>query len=81
MTINPESARDAILAGRTVRKTVGTGADDPTLLLYLDGGMIYSQSIAGWSAGVLEPLCWQSSDYLLDNLARALTLTLEPEDS
>jgi hypothetical protein len=77
--VTPADAREAILAGKTVRKTVGEHPDD--LLLYLDGGMIYSQSIAGWSAGVLEPLCWQSSDYLLENLARALTLTLEPEDS
>lgn len=80
-SMTPADARDAILAGRTVRKTVGTHRDDPTLLLYLDDGMVYSQSVAGWSNGHLEPLCASDSDYLLESLTRALTLTLEPEDS
>lgn len=76
--LTPSDARDAILAGQTVRMRVGESAEDPTLLLYLDDGMIYSKSIAGWSEGITEPMCASESDYLRMSLSKpGRTLTLE----
>lgn len=62
MTI--EQTRAALTAGRKVRIVVGEGAEDPTLVLWLFEGMVLSEAVAGWSAGVVEPVCGLDSDYL-----------------
>jgi hypothetical protein len=62
--LTPDEARRAILSGGRVRLTVGTGHDDPVLVVYADDGMVYSEAVAGWSAGVLEPVCSRDSDFL-----------------
>lgn len=63
-SLTPTEARDAVLAGRTVRLTVGTAPDDPILRVWREDGCIMSESVAGWSAGVVEPVCDVASDFL-----------------
>lgn len=65
MNPTPEQAREAVLAGRTVRMTVGTDADDPVILVRLEDGCPTSISIAGWSSGAVEPICAPESTFLL----------------
>lgn len=67
--LTPEQARDAILNGQRVRMHVGTGPDDPVLVLHEENGKIISEAVAGWSAGVVEPVCFSESDYLLTTLS------------
>jgi hypothetical protein len=62
MDVKP--ARMLLERGNRLRIVVGAGEDDPTLVLWLDEGMVMSESIAGWSAGVVEPVCSISSDFL-----------------
>lgn len=62
--LTPEQARDELLAGRAVRMVVGTGSEDPVLILRNDGGAIVSESVAGWSAGVVEVVCGAERDFL-----------------
>ncbi len=55
--------------GERVRMTVGTGSEDPVLILHNDGGCVVSNAVAGWSAGVEEPVCGIESGFLLTYLS------------
>jgi hypothetical protein len=59
-----EQARETLSRGDLVRMVVGESPDDPTLILYLQDGMVISEAIAGWSAGVVEQVCALESDFL-----------------
>ena len=59
-----EEAAQAIRDGRTVKMTVGESDEDPVLLLTLERGCVMANAIAGWSAGVVEPVCSIESDFL-----------------
>lgn len=74
--LNPEEAVAAVRAGRTVRVTVGTGGGDPVLEVYAFEGMAMSNAVAGWSAGVVEPVCALGSDFLEDFMCRKVKLEL-----
>lgn len=70
--LTPEQARDAVLAGKTVRVVVGHDPEDPICLKYLDRcfeddyePMIYTESVAGWSEGVKECVCDPASDFFV----------------
>lgn len=63
-TVTIEQAREALSAGGRLRVVVGTAEDDPTLLVWLQDGMVMSAAVAGWSAGVVEPVCAFESDFL-----------------
>jgi hypothetical protein len=78
--LSAERAAELVRAGRVVRMTVGEeGSDDPVLLVRLteDGGGVESESIAGWSAGVVELVCAVESTFL-EHYLRGRSLTLEP---
>lgn len=66
--ITAEQAREALQSGRELRMVVGVDPDDPTLRIYLEEGMVVSESIAGWSEGVVEPVCDLDSDFLAEFL-------------
>jgi hypothetical protein len=57
-------------AGGKVRIVVGHEEDDPTIVLTLDDGMVMCESVAGWSAGVVEPMCSIGSDYFDESIAK-----------
>lgn len=56
---------EAVRAGKRVRIVCGPEPEDPTLIVYAQGGMAMSEAVAGWSAGVVEPVCALGSDFLL----------------
>jgi hypothetical protein len=54
-----------VLANGCVRMTVGEGGpEDPVLLVWREDSVIMSAAVAGWSAGVVEPVCAVGSDFL-----------------
>jgi hypothetical protein len=57
-------AREILTRGGQIRIVVGVEFDDPTCILSLRDGMVLSESVAGWSAGVVEPVCEIESDFL-----------------
>lgn len=57
-------AIQALHAGKTVILTVGPAPDDPVIKVWIDNGMVMSEAIAGWSAGVVEAVCEAGSDFL-----------------
>jgi hypothetical protein len=59
-----EQARETLSRGQRLRMVVGENPEDPTLILYLEDGQVISESVAGWSAGVVEPVCPLESDFL-----------------
>ena len=61
---NVEAAREALTRGDWIKVEVGEDADDPVLILTLRDGMVMSEAVAGWSAGVVEPVCALGSDFL-----------------
>lgn len=69
-----EEAVQTIKAGARVRMTVGEGSEDPVLIIWNDDGCVMSESVAGWSAGVVEPVCGIESNFLLSYLAGKLAL-------
>lgn len=78
--MTPEQAAQAILDGRTVKMTVGTGEDDPVLLLTREGDGVMARAIAGWSAGVVELVCAIGSPFLVSYLQdRALEIVERTE--
>lgn len=77
--MTPHEARELLLNGGEVEMVVGTKPADPILVLWLDGDMVMSESVAGWSAGVIEPVCFRNSDYLLEHLSGRRHLAPEPE--
>lgn len=86
--VAPEGARNAILAGHTVRLVVGSDPRDPTCLHYLDrchefGGkpMIYAESIGGWSEGVKEAICAPHDAFYIEFVSdpKPLSLTITDE--
>lgn len=77
--LTPEQALAAILDGKVVRSVTGHHEQDPTCLQWLDDGMIMSESIAGWSAGVVEPVCAADSDFYLSWVAPRVSLTVTDE--
>lgn len=62
--MTPAEALAAVRAGERVRVVVGKDVDDPTLIVWADDGTLMSAAVAGWSAGVLEPVCAMDSEYL-----------------
>lgn len=74
-----ERAREALSSGKRIRIVVGAEAEDPTIVLSLDDGMVMSTAVAGWSAGVVEPVCGLESDflrtYLLDRESIEIVVT------
>lgn len=77
MSLTPEQAAQAIRDGRTVKMTVGTGAEDPVLLVKREMDTVMSDAIAGWSAGVREPVCAIDSTFLNEYLSNRAALELE----
>lgn len=75
--LSPAEARCAVLSGRRVRMVCGAGIEDPTLIVWLDDGLVLSAGIAGWSAGVVEPVCDAGSAFLLEFLDGRVSLSLE----
>lgn len=75
--LTAQEAHDAILAGKRVRLVIGEDPQDPTLLHWLHDGMIIAESIAGWSAGVVEAVCSASSPFYVEHYAGHGVLTLE----
>lgn len=71
----PREAAERIRNGGAVRVVVGTEPDDPTLIVHRDGDAIMSRAVAGWSEGVVEPVCDAQSAYLLTFLADRASLT------
>lgn len=59
-----EQAREVLIRGDKLRMVVGDEPGDPTLIIYLEDGMVISESVEGWSAGVVEPVCELNSDFL-----------------
>lgn len=76
MDMQVETARAALMSGARLRIVVGTDPDDPTLVVWLEDGMVMSESVAGWSAGVVEPVCALSSDYLAGYLSDCATVEI-----
>lgn len=74
LKVDAEQAITALRNGKTVRMTVGTGADDPVLLLTVEDGSVISRAIDGWSAGVTEPVCTFGSAFLRTYLANRASL-------
>jgi hypothetical protein len=67
-----EEARELLKAGRRLRIVIGPNEGDPTIVLSLDDGMVMCESVAGWSAGVVEPACSIESDYLATYLDKQI---------
>lgn len=85
--VTPEEARAAVLAGRTVRIVVGSSPGDPTCLHYLDRCyedfdklMIYTESVAGWSAGVKEAICEPDEEFYVEFISDPAPLSLTVTD-
>jgi hypothetical protein len=66
--VTVEQAREALKAGHRIRVVVGIEQGDPTTILFLRDGMVVSEVIAGWSEGVVEPVCEIESDFLAEYL-------------
>jgi hypothetical protein len=79
-TMTLDEARGLLGEGKRLRVTVGSGADDPVVVLSLSDGTVMCESVAGWSAGVVEPACSVESDYLATYLDKSIEV-LEPGDS
>lgn len=62
--LTPAQAAAAVREGKTVRLVVGTDSEDPVILTRDVDGMAISTPIAGWSEGIVEPICETSSDFL-----------------
>lgn len=62
--LTPGQALSCVLANVCVRMTVGDAPDDPVLLVWRDDRTVMSAAVAGWSAGVVEPVCAVDSDFL-----------------
>lgn len=63
MTTN--EAVDAVRAGKAVRMVVGEGSEDPVLIVWRDEfSGVMSAAVAGWSQGVVEPVCGIDSKFL-----------------
>jgi hypothetical protein len=75
--LTPEQAIVALHDGQTVRVKVGDLPDDPTLLVSIEDGCVMSEAIAGWSAGVVEPVCHIGSDYLRGFFSDRADVTLD----
>ena len=73
------TAAQAIRAGEKVRMTVGVDQDDPVLIVWRNGAGVMSEAIAGWSAGVCEPVCGIDSDFLMKFLGGSAKLELATE--
>lgn len=76
--IDADAAAAAVRAGARVRMAVGEAPDDPVLMVWAEDGMVMSESIGGWSAGVVEPVCSIESDFLTNDYLRG-TLEVAPE--
>lgn len=74
---DPNAAAQAIRDGKTIILTVGTNEDDPVLRVWREDGGVMSHAIAGWSAGVTEPVCAIDSPFLLTYLSNRHTLVIE----
>jgi hypothetical protein len=79
-TMTLGEAREALGEGRRLRVTIGSAPDDPVVVLSLSDGMVMCESVAGWSAGVVEQACFIESDYLGTYLDKSIEV-LEPGDS
>lgn len=78
-TLGTDEAHKAILSFKTVRMEIAESrSDDPVILIRRDGDAIMSKSIAGWSAGVVEPVCEYTSSFLWEYITGRV-LTLEGE--
>lgn len=62
MAVN--EVREALKDGKRLRMVVGEANEDPTLELWLLDGIVMSAGVAGWSAGVVEPVCEIESGFL-----------------
>lgn len=71
-TMELAEARELLKAGKRLRIVIGPGEQDPTIVLSLDDGMVMCESVAGWSAGVVEPACSIESDYLASYLDKPI---------
>lgn len=76
--MDASSAAQAVRDGKVVRVVTGEGPEDPVLLVFEEDGMAFQQSVAGWSAGITEPICGVESDFLEFHL-RAAFLSLTDE--
>lgn len=68
--LTPQAAVARITRGKRVRVKVAADplaglGDAPELIVWRDGGTVMSEAVAGWSAGVIEPVCALNSEYLL----------------
>ena len=79
--MNVELAREALRQGREIRMVVGDAPEDPTLILWLYDGMVMAESIAGWSEGVVEPVCALESDFLAAYLTARQSIALTTTDA
>lgn len=79
-TMTIEEAREALRAGERLRIVIGPAADDPMIVLSLLDETVICESVAGWSAGVVEPACFIESDYLGTYLDREVEV-LAPGDT
>lgn len=75
--LTSSEAADALRRGHAIRMAVGTDPEDPVLIVRNEDGSAVSESIGGWSAGVVEPVCSLDSDFLEKVYLRGL-LTLAP---
>lgn len=72
-----DDAHKAILSFKTVRMEIANSRDeDPVILIRRDGDAIMAESIAGWSVGVVEPVCAYNSNFLWEYITGGV-LTLE----
>jgi hypothetical protein len=76
-----EEARWLLNAGESLRMLVGEDPQDPTLIVWLDEHMVMSESVAGWSAGVVEPVCGIDSDYLATFIGAGFSVVQVEEDA
>jgi hypothetical protein len=78
--LTSDEALDALRAGERLRLTVGPHPDDPVLLVWQDDGVIASEAIGGWSAGVREVVCAAASEYLVGYLSDRHGLIIDTEE-
>jgi hypothetical protein len=86
-SITPDEARAAVLAGKVVRSVTGVEYDDPVCLHYMDRTfemdhepMIYTEAIEGWSEGVNEAICEPGSDFYVEFVSDAHSLTITDQE-
>lgn len=72
-----DEAVEHLRAGRHVRVTTGDDPEDPVLAVWLQDGVAMSEARAGWSAGVVEPVCEADSAYLREYLGQERVLELD----